>query len=74
MAEANMRAAIAAVESNVRGYEVQERNAIARAQIAMEAARGVAQAAAGMAAGAMAAASAHASMTYTESQPLKELG
>jgi len=72
IAEANMRAAIAVVESNVRGYEAQERGMVARAQVAMEAARGVATAAAAMASGAMAAMSAHAGMTYSESMALEE--
>jgi hypothetical protein len=71
-AEANMRAAIAAMEANVRGYEVQERGIIAKANITMEAARGVAQATAHMAAGAVSAMSAHASMGYSESMALTE--
>lgn len=71
-AEANLRSAIAAVEVSVKSYEVSERGNNLKAQITMEAARGVAQATASLAAGAMAAMSAHASMSYSESMALEE--
>jgi hypothetical protein len=70
--EANMRTTIAAVEANVRSFQVQETSMVAKAQIIMEAARGVAITAGSMAAGAMAAASAHSSMSYSESMELDE--
>ncbi len=70
--EANMRTTIAAVEATVRSYQVQETSMVAKAQIVMEAARGVAIAAGSMAAGAMAAASAHSSMSYDEKMELTE--
>jgi hypothetical protein len=72
-AEASMRAAIAQAEVNVSARNAEVSNMNAQAQIRMEAARGVAQATAAMAAGAMAAMSAHASMSYAESQPLEEI-
>jgi hypothetical protein len=72
-AEANMRTTIAAVEANVRSFQVQETSMVAKAQIVMEAARGVAAATSSMASGAMSAMSAHAGMTYSESQPLVEI-
>lgn len=70
--EANMRTTIAAVEANVRSFQVQETSMVAKAQIVMEAARGVAIAAGSMAAGAMAAASASSSIKYEESMSLVE--
>jgi hypothetical protein len=68
-AEASLRAAIAAAEVSVKSYEVSERGNNLKAQVLMEAAKGVAQATSAMAAGAMAAMSAHASMKYDEYQP-----
>lgn len=71
-AEASVRATIAAVEASVRSAESADRSMNLKAQIQMEAARGVAQATAAMAAGAMAAASAQASISYSESMALEE--
>ena len=71
-ADAGLRAAIAAMELSVKSFEVSERSMNLKAQIAMEAARGVAQSTASMAAGAMAAMSASASMRYDESMTLEE--
>jgi hypothetical protein len=73
-AEAVIRTAMAANELSVKSFEVAERSNQAKASVAMEAARGVAQSAASMASGAMAALSAHAGMTYSETQPLSEIG
>jgi hypothetical protein len=72
-AEADLRAAISAVEVSVKSYEVSERSNNLKANIQMEAARGVAQATASLAAGAMAAMSAHADMSYSETQSLAEI-
>jgi len=65
-AEQAIRAGIASAELSVKSFEVAERSMNFKAQVTMEAARGVAQASASLAAGAMAAMSAHAGMTYTE--------
>ena len=66
-AEAQVRSSIAAASVSMQGYEAYQRSMDLKAQIMMEAARGVATAAGNMAAGAMAAASAHSSMSYDES-------
>lgn len=70
VSEANMRSAIAAGEVYVKSLEAADRISVAGAQIRMEAARGVAQAAASLAAGAMAAMSAHANVSYSETKDL----
>jgi ribosomal protein S9 len=67
-AEYAIRAGIASAELSVKSYEVSERSMNLKANMAMEAARGVAQASASLAAGAMAAMSAHASMDYRETK------
>jgi len=71
-AEASVRVALSATELSVKSFEIAERSMQAKAQITMEAARGVAQAAGQMASGAMAAMSASASMRYDESMSLTE--
>jgi hypothetical protein len=65
-AEQAIRAGIASAELSIKSFEISERSMNLKANVTMEAARGVAQATASMAAGAMAAMSAHAGMTYEE--------
>ena len=72
--EAQVRALQEAQTVTERSYEAAERSAIAKAQVMMEAARGIATAAASMAAGAMAAMSAHAGITYSETNNVTETG
>lgn len=72
-AQAQAKIALASIELWMRQYEGQDKLMLAKQQIITEAAKGVAQATAAMAAGAMAAMSAHASMSYAESQPLAEI-
>jgi hypothetical protein len=64
-----VRTSLAAVEYSLKSFEVSEHSIQAKAALAMEAAKGVAQTTAQMAAGAMAAMSAQASMSYGETQP-----
>jgi hypothetical protein len=72
-AESGARISVSLAETDIKAYEVQERSLLSQQNTIMEAARGVAQATAAMASGAMAAMSAHASMSYSESQPLAEI-
>jgi hypothetical protein len=67
-AEAQARMYFNSMELTLKSMEVATRSNDQKSQITMEAARGVAGAAASMAAGAMAAMSAHASMSYAETQ------
>ena len=70
--EVNMRGNIAEAELKMKRYETQDKNNNFKTEVMMAAAKGVAEATAQMAAGAMSAMSAHAGMTYSETQPLKE--
>lgn len=72
-AQAQAKISLASIELWMRQYEGQDKLLLAKQQIVTEAAKGVATATASMAAGAMAAMSAHASMTYSETQPLEEI-
>lgn len=70
--EAQVRAGISEVEVGMKFYEITDREIMLKAQIVLEAAKGVADATARMAAGAMSAMSAQASMSYGETMQLEE--
>lgn len=65
--EAGIQRAISMIEMNIRSTDIAEKSMLFKANLAMAAAKGVADATASLASGAMAAMSAHASMSYGES-------
>jgi hypothetical protein len=72
LAQADLQAHISSIELLLKSVDAHNQLAMQAAQLRMETAKGVAQSAATFCAGAMAASSAHASIGYAESRPMKE--